>query len=196
MSLDEMEQTWNEQQLPSDPAAKPVQKAANSLSRTLLLAWAMLAVMVFALALKVHEVWVEPERTFANSFWNLSIAAASVACGGFGVVWARRFVSEFRTLAHDTVRCLDLLIYNVEWEIRSIRRDLPLMMLGFLILFVLAKGQSISAGFESSVEWNYIWFVLVVFGITGAVMYHRVQAFLRPRLEELRAVRRQFDPTP
>ena len=195
MSLEEMEDTWHNQSPPSPRKIEPVQKAANSLTRTLLISWGMLAFVVWAFALKAHKIWIEPEHTFANSFWDLAIAATGVACGVFGVLWARKFVHEFRILGQDTVRCLDLLIYNVKWEIRSIRRDLPIMFLVFFVMFILAKHQSISSGLETAVEWTYISFVLGVFGITGAVMHHRVKAFLRPRLAELQAVRNQFEPT-
>lgn len=195
MSLEEMEDTWSNQSVPPSRNVEPVKKAADSLNNTLLLSWGMLSVVVFAFALKVHKIWTEPAHTFANSFWDLSIAAAGVACGVFGVIWARKFVHEFRALGQDTVRCLDHLIYSVEWEIRSIRRDTPIMMLIFFVLFLLAKHQSITSGLEDAFEWNLIPFVLGIFGIAGAVLYHRVRAFLQPRLTELRAVRSQFETT-
>lgn len=192
MSLEEMEATWQNQALPATSGIAPVQHAADCLTRTLLIAWGALAVVLFTFALRVHEVWVEPDRTLANSFGNLLIAAAGVVCGLFGVVWARKFAHEFRALGRDTIGCLDWLIANVKWEIRSIRYHLPVMMAVFLALYFFAKHQSISSGFEGPEEGSFGWILLLIFGVMGGLMYHLEKAFLRPRLAELEAVRKQF----
>lgn len=193
MSLEEMEQTWNQQSLSPPLPVEPVRRAASHLTRTLLIAWGMLAVALFAFLLRVHQIWIDPAHTLANSFWNLIIAAAGVAGVGVGVFWSHHFAAKFRLLAHDTIRCVDLMIHSAEKEIKSIRRDMPIMMLVYLGLFALAKHQSISAGLEDAAEWNFIGFLMLIFGVIGAFMYHFLRAFLRPHLAELQAVRRQFD---
>jgi len=195
MSLVEMQTTWSNQTPAPLPSHRPIKTAVNSLTPTLLLCWGMLAVVVFSFALQVHAISTDPVRTFANSFWDLSISGAGIAAGVFGVVWARKFFLEFRALGQDTVRCLDLLITNVKWEIRSIRRDFPAMVVMFLILFSFARLQSVNAGLADSMEWDSFLSFLMIFGIAGAVMYVRVKNFLQPRLADLQAVRRQFDPT-
>ncbi|MCC5024505.1 MAG: hypothetical protein J6386_17690 [Candidatus Synoicihabitans palmerolidicus] len=190
-----MESTWSAQPMQQgadSETTRRISKMGRSLRSQLLISFGSLAITLLVFASKLQKIGADPTRTFANSFWDLTLVLAGVACAGFGVSCALRFRREFRALGQDTRQCLELLISNVDEEIRSIRRDGPPMFALYLVLMIFAKWQSIDAGFESRWEWGFIVAVASMLTVVGAVLRHRLRAFLVPRRAELENVRAQF----
>ncbi|GAB5559857.1 MAG: hypothetical protein SynsKO_15040 [Synoicihabitans sp.] len=196
MSLEEMENAWERQKTDAPESTiinKSVGKMTADFRRNMILCAGMTLVVVLAFFLKIHKIAIDPDRTFSNSIWELTISGMGIACMLFSVTYVIRFHRELQAIGQDTRRCLRLLIRNVEEEIRSIRRDAPSMFLIYLILFALAKWESIRAGLEQSGEWAFVITIFGMFAIFGAVLYHRMKVFLIPRCTELRALLKEFD---
>lgn len=199
MSFEELERTWTEQpQRAVDRAGamRHLAKLRRSTAGATAFAVVGLLLALGNLALKVHRLVDDERFTLANASWDLVIGVTVVVGSGVGLWQAVRLRREFRALASDTFGCLELLIRQVRGEIRSFRRDLPLVLGGIAVLLVLAKAQSIAAGIESSSEWLLVGLVVAAMVMAVALMQHRVTAFLVPRLGALEAVRRDLAEGP
>lgn len=196
MSLEEMENAWQTQKTNATPppeAERRISRVKNDFTKTVIICAGVTLTVIFVFGLKVHRILEDSDRTFSNSIWDLTLNSLGVVCVFFSVVYLVRFYRELRALGQDTRRCIELFIRNVEEEIRSIRRDAPVMFLIYLIIIALAKWESIRAGYETPDEWSLLIAVAAMFTIFAAVLYHRLKTFLVPRSVELKNLLRQFD---
>ncbi|MBT5903510.1 MAG: hypothetical protein HOH58_15525 [Opitutaceae bacterium] len=195
MSIKELETTWNQQPNHSSPSSEAlalIAKTKKSFSKTILAIASMLLLVLVVFGSKIHRIWIDPERGFGDSIWDLTLTGMGVACVLFAINCLMRFNREFRALGQNTRHCVELLIRNVDEEIRSIRRDTPIMFLIFLVLFGLAKWEAVRAGLESPSEWVLLIFVATAFSICGGILYHRMNAFLKPRSSALKQLLREL----
>jgi hypothetical protein len=89
--------------------------------------------------------------------------------------------------------CVDHILRTTREEIRELTTGGPLAFGGIAILFGLAKWQSIATGRDTLAhEVTTILLVVGLIAIGSAVFYHRLNAFLRPRLEHFENLRRTF----
>ena len=85
------------------------------------------------------------------------------------------------------------MIARTRAEIREIRRGAPWLFATILVLFFAAKWQSIAAGREAlHNEIATVFMVLALCTIGGTVLFHRLKAFLEPRLTHLESLRRRI----
>lgn len=188
MSLDEMENAWDHQ-----VAQPPLADAESWLTQTERKArhgaWVItLCTMIalFNLGLPLLRLFTDPSRTITNSTWELVIPALALVIALMGNYLVVRHRRKYRTLRHDTRRCLESILQEKRHEITAMTLWLPGTFAGFLILIVLSKFQSIAAGFESPVNaWSGVVFAGLLFTVICAFLFHRANAFLKPEVEDL-----------
>jgi hypothetical protein len=189
MSLEEMESTWNAQ-----PALSSTADAQAWIDKSLRSFRTHAVVLLIAilgngllLGLQIHRLVVDPDRTLANSTWELLVPALTfLICLG-GVVLFRRSLRQYRALSHDTRGCLELILKEKQREITALTRWIPATYVGFLGLIALGKLQSIAAEFESPGNaWSGVWMAALFFFVTSAFPFHRARVFVEPEVRELR----------
>lgn len=196
MSIEEMENAWKQQQVDSPPRHRAKEWIAKARKRSLsqfalVIFVAGLAVMV--LLTKLYILAMDSTRTLGNSGFDLSLGIGICVSAWFSL---RRYFNDRResaALSGNMCDCLDQLIARTQREIDSVTKDCPLVFSAFLVVFLLALGERLTAGFNNAPTTILL---LVVFsgGITiaGAFLYHWLNTSLRPRLEQLESVRREL----
>ena len=172
MSIKELETTWNQQPNHSSPSSEAlalIAKTKKSFSKTILAIASMLLLVLVVFGSKIHRIWIDPERGFGDSIWDLTLTGMGVACVLFAINCLMRFNREFRALGQNTRHCV------------------------FLVLFGLAKWEAVRAGLESPSEWVLLIFVATAFSICGGILYHRMNAFLKPRSSALKQLLRELN---
>ncbi len=196
MSIDEMETVWREQKV-DDTRSERFQywtRKARTSSRALVAAlWIAFVVTILGAGLKVHRLLTDAEITLSNSGVDLLISFVTIGFAGVGLRQYFRHRRALASLTHDPAACIKQLMQGTRQEIQDIRWRLPLAFSGILSLAALAKWQSVSTGYETmnnAAGGLVLIFVLVL--IAGAAMFHRLKAFLEPRLRELGAALSEF----
>ncbi len=189
MSLEELETTWSNQTAsasPADQARERIDQAQRSFRRhTWLLVVGLLGNLI-GLALQLHRVAVMPERTLANSAWELLIPGLTLLICLGGAVLLYRAHRRYQALKHDTRRCLELVLKEKRQEISALTLWIPATYLAFLGLIVLSKFQSIAAGFESPGNaWSGVVMAAALFIFISAFLIHRAHAFIKPEVADL-----------
>jgi hypothetical protein len=188
MSLEEMETTWSNQAAPApDADARTwIDKTRRSFrTHALLLTIAVLG-NALGFGLQIHRLIMLPDRTLANSGWELTVTALTLIACVVGVFLFRRSLRKYRSLLHDTRRCLEMIVREKKQEIVAMTRWVPLAYLGFLGLIVLGKFQSIAAEFETPANaWSGVWMAGLLFFVVSVALFHRANAFLKPEVTEL-----------
>ncbi len=190
-----MESTWSAQPARSLSQKKAANRIAHSqrlLAKTGWLSWGALIITVGALGLKLHKVLIRPDMTVMNTSLELVIALLGVVCVGVSLVYWRRARREWEALGEDTTRCLSLMIRRLEKDIRDMRKQIPAILGLFAVLIILAKWQSIHAGFEDPSEWVFV--ALVIAGMIGMItlMRHHMRHVLIPKLGELKRLKHEL----
>lgn len=190
MSIEEMETVWSSQQArESHGSAKSehwINHARKNTALTQAVLWGCLIITVIGFVLKVHRLVTSAEVTLLNSSFDLLISLGVVVCASFSGLQYQRHRRELRSLAHDPARCIEFLLQSNRKEIRDTKRSLPIVLFGILCLVLLSKWQSVSYGLESvSNAGSGVALVVIVVGVCAGVMYHRVNAFLEPRVSHL-----------
>ncbi len=197
MTMEKAQEIWKEQAADSPSVQRAHEWTAKArrsqLGQTAFAALA-LGLSFVVMALKLIVVAHDSRFSFANSSVDVAIGLILV----LGNLWAmRKHIRQrrqFEALGDDSRSCLDHLIAATREEIAEIRRGMPIVALGMLGLVLLAKWQSIVVGRESTGE---IWPILAILGaivvISGAAFRHRLNEFLKPRLESLQEIRQSFD---
>lgn len=189
MSLEELETTWNTQTAtaaPSTAARQRINEAQRSFRRHAWLLFIGTLGNALALGLQLHRLATVPERTLANSTWELLIPGLTfLICLG-GAVLLHRSHRRYRALQHDTRRCLELVRKEKRQEIAALTVWLPATYAGFLVLIVFSKFQSIAAGFESPGNaWSGVAMAAALFIVISAFLAHRAHVFLKPEVADL-----------
>ena len=127
MSLEEMESTWSAQSAPK-PTTDPrtwIDKSHRAFRTHAVLLLVAILGNGLSLGLQIHRLIVLPERTVANSTWELVIPGLTfLICIG-GVVLFRRFMRKYRSLMHDTRRCLELILKEKRREVSALTWWIP-----------------------------------------------------------------------
>ena len=183
-----METTW-EAQRPPAPTTAPlswIEKSKRSFRAHALLLIVAILGNLLALGLQVHRLFVDPDRTLSNSTMEFTIPFLTfIICLG-GAVLLRRSLHKYRSLMHDTRRCLEMILKEKKQEITALTRWLPASYVGFFLLIVLGKFQSIAAGFESPDNaWTGVWMTAMLLIAVSAALYHRALRFVQPEITEL-----------
>lgn len=188
MSLDEMETTWaNQPRLPASTDAQSLIEKSQRNVRTQSL-FLLITTLIGAgnLALQVHRLLIEPDRTLVNSYWELTIPALAFALTLVGIQLFRRNLRAYRALLHDTHRCLQLILKEKRNEVTALTRWVPATFLFFLGLIVLSKLQTIASGLESPGNaWGGVIFAGAIFVLVSAGLFHRANAFVKPEVDDL-----------
>ncbi len=196
MSLEEMESTWGSQSAPvSDTAAAQawIDKSRRAVRTTALFLLVTTLIAVGNLGLQLHRLAVDPDRTFANSYSEIALAALGAGFAIFGVVSFRLGQRKYRALMHDTRRCLELILQEKRTEITALTAWVPATLLGCLGLVALGKLQIIGSGLESPANaWSGVIFAAVFFLIISTVLIHRAIAFVKPEARELETTLRSL----
>ena len=183
-----MESTWSAQSAPK-PTTDPrtwIDKSHRAFRTHAVLLLVAILGNGLSLGLQIHRLIVLPERTVANSTWELVIPGLTfLICIG-GVVLFRRFMRKYRSLMHDTRRCLELILKEKRREISALTWWIPAAYVGFLVLIIFGKLQSIAAQFESpSNAWSGVWMTAAFLFVVSAFLFHRARAFVQPEVREL-----------
>lgn len=190
MSIEEMEAVWSEQKDRDSKCSANsenwINHARENTKRTEAVLWGCLFITVLGFTLKVHRLVTSPEVTLLNSSVDLLMGFGVIVCAYFSGQQYRRHRRELRSLAHDPVRCIEFLLQSTRREIRDTKCSLPIILLGILCLVLLSKWQSVSSGLESVANaGSGVALVVIVIGISAGVIYHRLNAFLEPRVSLL-----------
>mgnify|MGYP000692926358 CR=1 FL=1 len=195
MTLKEIQIAWNEQAVPpvdQSTIFRQVTKARHSMIGGILVLAAMLLTGTLTFWQQVERALADNAYTFANSYLDMAVTLAGVLMVLRGLVYVLRMQRELRNFKDDTWSCLELLIHGLRDDVRSIRRHLPIMLGGLLLLGLLSRLQLILGG----VGFNDGWAELILVGIGVLMVYaffrYRLQVHVRPRLEALEAVRREL----
>ena len=196
MSIDEMETVWREQTVEAKQLerwhywAQRARTSSRMLQAVLGLAF---FVTVLGFCLKVHRILIDPETTLANSGVDLLISLVAIIFASLGIRYYFRSRRELASLADDPIGCIEHLIRGTKQEIQDMRWRIPGAICGILFLAGLSKWQSISTGYETFGN-AVSGLILIVFLmlIVGSAMFHRLKAFLEPRMTELDTILREF----
>lgn len=188
MSLDEMQTTWSNQ--PNPAPASDARAWIDKTQREFRLHAIILIVAVvgnaIGLGLQLHRLIVVPERTLGNSGWELVIPALSFAICLGGSFLFRRALRKYRSLLHDTRRCLELVLREKKQEIVAHTRWIPAAFIGFLAIITLGKLQTIAGNIETPENaWSGVVMAAVLFLFTSICLIHRANAFLKPEIADL-----------
>jgi hypothetical protein len=196
MSYDEMRQTWKEQRArtmgPGEATGWIARTRLAQVKNKLSMAFSV-AVSFGIFFLKLVLIAYDSERTITNSYMELFVFGAVCLAASYGLRHYVRKRREFDFLGDDPIHCLDALIKTSRSEINEIRRGVPAVFLGALVLIALSQWQNVVMGFVSpAIAWCIVGLTVSMFTIAGAFFYHRLDAFLKPRLESLEATRKTF----
>jgi len=196
MSYDEMQQTWKEQPartMSPGEAAHWIARTRRAQVKSRMAVAFSVAVSFGIFFLKLFVIAYDSEHTIASSYMELFVWAAVCLAASYGVRQYVRKRREFDFLGDDPIHCLDALIKTTRSEMHEIRRGVPAVFLGAFVLIALSQWQNVAMGFVSpAIAWSIVALSVSMFTIAGAFFYHRLDAFLKPRLESLEATRQTF----
>lgn len=195
MSLDEVQSVWNEQPIRSvsqSAALQHLTKARRSTIGGIFFGGLVLVSCLLTLWHQVNRALTDNAYTFANSYLDLAMTVAGIVLVLYGLAYVLRLQRDLRTFQNDTLSCLDRLIRSVRDDVRSIRRDLPLMFGGIVLLGVLSRVQLLRGGVDFSGGWAEIIFCGLGVLIVYAVFRFHLHVHVLPRLAALEKTRRDL----
>ena len=197
MSYDELKEVWNAQKPQSISQARAQQWSDQARKHYILEAALLTIALIVGLgniALQSIVIATDSERTLWNSSINLALSLIPFVCATIASYHYIRERKEHEAMGANLKNCLTQLIAKTETEIRHIRKGLPLFCLGILGLVILSRWQSQSAGIQGQDgDWGGVIVAIGIMIIAGSVMYHRMNAFLRPRLNSMRSTLQQLE---
>lgn len=195
MTLDEVKSIWNEQPIRSvnqSAAMRHLTQTRRSIAGGILLLGVVLVSGTLTLCHQVNRALADNAYTFANSYIDMAITIVGLILVIRGFAYIFRLRRALKAFKNDTLNCLDLLIRSTRDDARSIRRHLPLMLGGILLLGVLSRVQLLHGGVEFNGGWAEIILVGIVILCVYAGFRFRLQTHILPRLESLEATRREL----
>lgn len=197
MSYDELNEVWNTQKPQSVSQARAQQWLDQARKRHLLETALLTIALIIGLsniALQSITIAMDSERTVWISSINLALSLIPFVCAMIATHHYIRERKEHEAMGDNLKTCLTQLIDKTETEIRHIRRGLPLFCLGILGLVILSKWQTQTVGIQNKDgDWGGVIVATGIMIIAGAVMYHRMNAFLRPRLNSMRSTLQRLE---
>ena len=190
MSIKEIEEVWSHQHSSKQTSWKEIRDwiaRHRRSSRLAELGFAIVTALTgLNLGTKIGSLLFDAEITLSTSGFDLLIALFSAVCVSISVLHARSRLRETEALGNDVARCLEWLIRETKTEIWQFKQLLPSLFAVIIVLFMLAKLQSVSAGRENfSNAMGGLILTVTIFVVIGAALYHRYAQFLLPRLAHL-----------
>jgi hypothetical protein len=197
MSEKELESLWSEQtnsRLQGLDPSEWVRKARKRQSRTWMTIVFVGVLTIVGFSLKIHQLLNDPNYNLGNAGFEILLAVVPCLSVAYSVRLLVRQRRELAALKSDMLSCVDHVLRATRQEISEIKKGFPLVVAIVVVLFALAKWQSIAAGREVlSRELGVILIVVGMVASAAALLYHRTTVFLRPRIDQLENLRRTFD---
>ncbi len=189
MSFEEIEHQWKTQprrEMSEREAQEWVRKVNRSEWVKWVALWAGLLTAVVHAPLRLTLLWNSEKLHLVNwVFECLFLGVPIIACL-ITMIGLRRRDQSRKACHMHVIRLLELMVSTTNQEIKEIRYHSPAIMSGFLLLVGVSRWSAYVTGYESAQK-SMVLFGLIsgIILICGAVLYHRLSAFLLPRRDYL-----------